>query len=109
MIAGTAIFSGAGRPDAARLPVSLAPRPPVLAGREEVLAEIHGLLAGGGSPAVVALCGMGGVGKTSLAVEYAHRHLGEAGLTWQVQADDPAVLAAGLAELTAQAGGGRLV
>ena len=50
------------------------------------------------------LSGLGGVGKTSLAAEYAHRHLTEVGLSWQVGAEDPVVLKAGLAELAAQLG-----
>jgi hypothetical protein len=90
------------QPEAARLPVSLPPRPPLLAGREDLLAELHGLLAQGERPRTVVLCGLGGVGKTSLAAEYAHRHLGEVGVAWQVAAEDPVVLAADLAELAAQ-------
>ena len=74
--------------DAARLPVSLAPRPLLLAGREELLAELDYTLAGGPTPRVTVLSGMGGVGKTSTAVEYAHRHLGELSVAWQVQAED---------------------
>jgi len=35
--------------------------------------------ARGGGPRVAVLCGLGGVGKTSVAVEYAHRHLAEVG------------------------------
>ena len=38
--------------------------------------------------------GWAGAGKTSVAVEYAHRHLAEVGLAWQFPAEDPAVLAA---------------
>ena len=48
-------------------------------------------------PRIVALCGLGGAGKTSVAVEYAHRHLAEVGLAWQFPAEDPTVLAAGFA------------
>ena len=55
-------------------------------------------------PRVVALSGLGGAGKTSVAVEYAHRHLAEVGLAWQFPAEDPAVLAAGFGELAAQLG-----
>ena len=55
-------------------------------------------------PRVVALCGLGGAGKTSVAVEYAHRHLAEVGVAWQFAAEDPAVLAAGFGELAAQLG-----
>jgi tetratricopeptide (TPR) repeat protein len=65
---------------------------------------LHTLLTQGERPRVVVLCGLGGVGKTSLAVEYAHRRLAEVAVTWQVSAEDPAVLAAGFAELAAQIG-----
>ena len=84
----------------------LAPRPVFLAGREELLAELEARLGGedGAGPRVVALCGLGGAGKTSVAVEYAHRQLGEVGVCWQVAAEDPAVLAAGFGELAAQLG-----
>ena len=53
---------------------------------------------------MVALCGLGGAGKTSVAVEYAHRHLAEVGVAWQFPAEDPTVLAAGFGELAAQLG-----
>ena len=89
----------------------LAPRPAFLAGREELLADLGGRLAGadGAGPRVVALVGLGGAGKTSVALEYAHRQLGEVGVAWQLAAEDPAVLAAGFGELAAQLGaaGGR--
>ena len=52
----------------------------------------------------VVLCGLGGVGKTSLATEYAHRHLAEVGVAWQVASEDPSVLEADLSELAAQLG-----
>ena len=86
----------------------LAPRPAFLAGREELLAELGGRLAedDGAGPRVVALCGLGGAGKTSVALEYAHRQLGEVGVAWQLAAEDPAVLAAGFGELAAQFGAG---
>ena len=50
-------------------------RPVFLAGREKVLTELEARLSGddGARPRVVALCGLGGAGKTSLAVEYAYR------------------------------------
>jgi len=83
----------------------LAPRPVYLAGREELLAGLEARLAGdGGGPRVVALCGLGGAGKTCVAVEYAYRHLGGAGVCWQLPAEDPAVLAAGFGELAAALG-----
>jgi hypothetical protein len=84
------------------MPVRLTPRPVFLAGREGLLAELDARLAGGPGPQLVALCGLGGAGKTSVAVEYAHRHLAEVGVCWQFAANDPAVLAAEFAELAAQ-------
>jgi hypothetical protein len=84
----------------------LAPRPVFLAGREELLAKLEARLVAddGAGPRVVALCGLGGAGKTSVAVEYAHRQLGDARVAWQFPAEDPAVLAAGFGELAAQLG-----
>ena len=85
----------------------LSPRPAVLAGREALLAEIDARLAPGpgrSGPQVAVLCGLGGAGKTSVAVEYAHRQLGGVGVCWQFTAEDPAVLAAQFAVLAAQLG-----
>jgi hypothetical protein len=99
------------RAELAGQPVRLAVRPPPLAGREELLAELDARLSDGDrrAPRTVVLCGLGGVGKTSVAVEYAHRHLGEVGVAWQFAADDAAVLAAGFSELAAQLGARELI
>ena len=93
------------------LVLRLAPRPVFLAGREELLAELDARLAGydGAGPRLVALCGLGGAGKTSVAIEYAHRHLAEVGVCWQFAAEDPAVLAAEFAVLAAQLGAREMV
>ena len=86
-------------------PVRLDP-PLLLAGREDLLAELNSRLLGGDGSGLrtVVLCGLGGVGKTSVAVAYAHRHLAEVGVAWQLAAEDPTVLAAGFGELAAQLG-----
>ena len=89
--------------------MSLPPRPAALAGREDLIAELHGLLSAGAAPRVVVLSGLGGVGKTSMAAEYAHRHLAEVSVAWQVPAEDETVLRQDLAELAAQLGGRDLV
>jgi hypothetical protein len=93
-------------PGAAGPALRLAPRPVFLAGREDLLAGLEARLGGddGGGPRLVALCGLGGAGKTSVALEYAHRQLGQVGVAWQLPAEDPAVLAAGFGELAAQLG-----
>ena len=57
-------------------------------------------------PGVVVLSGMGGAGKTSVAVEYAHRQAAGLEVVWQLPAEDPAGLAAGFAELAARLGAG---
>jgi hypothetical protein len=97
------------RPEVTSMPVRLAPRPPFLAGREALLAELDTRLAEGPGPRVVVLCGLGGAGKTSVAVEYAHRHLAEVGVCWQFPAEDPAVLAAEFSVLAAELGARELL
>jgi hypothetical protein len=119
VIAGTSVLAQSGgvavahadhvtvaRPQVASRPVRLAPRPVPLAGREELLADLDALLSGGDGdgPRMVVLYGLGGAGKTSVAVEYAHRHLPEVGVAWQFAAEDPAVLAAGFGDLAAELG-----
>ena len=42
--------------------------------REEELAEMHRTLSGDGSRRIIVLHGLGGIGKTQLAVGYAKRH-----------------------------------
>jgi hypothetical protein len=67
-------------------------RNPAFTGREDVLLAIcEGLLAGGAF-AVQALHGMGGIGKTQLAVEYAHRFASTYSLAWWINADQAALI-----------------
>jgi len=101
----------APREHVAQLPVALSPRPALLAGREDLLADLDARLTAGPAtgPRVVALCGLGGAGKTSVAVEYAHRHLAEVGLAWQFPAEDPTLLLAEFGRLAAQLGAREMV
>ena len=106
---GTAIGTLAyqRRPEVAGMPVRLAPRPVFLAGPGGAAggAGCPAARVGTAGPQVVALCGLGGAGKTSVAVEYAHRHLAEVGVCWQFAAKDPAVLAAEFGGAGGAAGG----
>src|SRR5690349_14050177 len=43
-------------------------------GRTELLAQLEAALRSGGPTVVQAVIGMGGIGKTTAAIEYAHRH-----------------------------------
>jgi hypothetical protein len=87
-------------------PVRLTDPPPLLAGREGLLAELDTRLAGDADsgPRTVALCGLGGAGKTSVALAYAHRRLAEVGVAWQFPAEDATVLAAGFTDLAGELG-----
>jgi DNA-binding winged helix-turn-helix (wHTH) protein/tetratricopeptide (TPR) repeat protein len=71
-------------------------------GREAALSELHRLLAPDTSAglAQVSIHGLGGVGKTSLAIEYVHRHARDyAGVAWAHGENRPSLLSslAGLA------------
>jgi Tetratricopeptide repeat len=101
-----ALAQAGGGLEAPRKPVRLALRPAFLAGREELLAEIGSRLTAGDDPGprVVALCGLGGAGKTSVAVEYAHRHLAEVDVAWQLPAEDATVMADVFGRLARQLG-----
>jgi DNA-binding SARP family transcriptional activator len=76
-------------------------RSPVFSGRDELLTALHVALQDEERPTAVvqALHGMGGIGKTALAIEYAHRHAAEYNVVWWVPSEEPALVADRLAEL----------
>jgi tetratricopeptide (TPR) repeat protein len=75
-------------------------RNPNFTGRESLLAQLCSALTSGQLAALTqAIHGLGGVGKTQLAVEYAYRHAAEYNLVWWVRAEEPAALAADYAAL----------
>ncbi|WP_435204074.1 tetratricopeptide repeat protein [Micromonospora sp. bgisy143] len=81
-------------------PVRLDPRPARIAGREELLNQIADRLTVGSQPVVVALSALGGVGKTTAAVEFAHRHLDRYEVVWMFHAEDPTALVQQFHDLT---------
>jgi Tetratricopeptide repeat len=103
--AGAAARKDGKSTDDARAPVALgrAPRPAFLEGRDELLAELDARFACPPRPVVV-LCGLGGVGKTSAAVEYAYRRSAEFGVVCQFIADDRAAVEKRFGELAVELG-----
>jgi transcriptional regulator with XRE-family HTH domain len=62
-------------------------RNPGFTGRDDLLGQVREQLLAGDKAVVQALHGMGGVGKTQLAAEYAHRFAGTYDLAWWINAE----------------------
>lgn len=77
------------------------PRNPNFIGREDLLRQLHERLEPGAMTAVLpqALHGLGGVGKSQLAVEYAYRHREDFDIIWWIPAELPVQIQGSLAEL----------
>jgi tetratricopeptide (TPR) repeat protein len=71
-------------------------------GRQDMLEELAAGLGGGTATAITqAIAGLGGVGKTSLAVEYVYRQRGALDVVWWVRAEEPATLTSDFTALAA--------
>ena len=72
-------------------------------GREDLLRQLRTTLASGQHAALTqAITGLGGVGKTQLALEYTYRHTGDYDLVWWMRAEEPATLASDYAQLATE-------
>ncbi|MCM3883229.1 FxSxx-COOH system tetratricopeptide repeat protein [Frankia sp. R82] len=84
------------------------PRLACFVGREDLLAQLHTQLTadgpGGGTctVTVTALAGMGGVGKSAVAIEYAYRHAAEFDAVWWLPTENIDPVGEPLADLAAQ-------
>jgi tetratricopeptide (TPR) repeat protein len=95
-------FPGAG-PEISNLPR----RNPNFTGRRELLELLRASLRADSRGAVVqteAIHGLGGVGKTELALEYAHRYATDYDVVWWVAAEQPTTVATSLLELAGRLG-----
>jgi tetratricopeptide (TPR) repeat protein len=83
------------------------PRNPNFTGRKKLLTRLRRDLSGRKAVTVVhakALHGLGGVGKTQLALEYAHRHAADYDLIWWVTVDQPPTIPSQLVALANRLG-----
>ncbi|GIE77046.1 cytochrome c [Actinoplanes philippinensis] len=79
---------------------SVPPRNPNFTGRETLLDHLHEQMRVGTTAVLPhALHGMGGVGKSQLAVEYVYRHQDEYDVIWWIPSERPAQIGNALAEL----------
>jgi hypothetical protein len=99
-----------GGADLPRAPRHLRTFPPVwnvpsrsatFTGRDDLLDRLHEQLLGSGSATVqpVAFHGLGGVGKTAVALEYAHRYMTDYDLVWWMPAEQPELINPAFAQL----------
>src|SRR5262249_59114078 len=107
--AGPAGSGTAGTADSApgELPAiwNLPPRNPGFVARAAELDQIRASLVAGPVATVQAVHGMGGVGKTQTAIEYAYRNAADYDLVWGVDAEKPGLLAGQFAALGAELDG----
>ncbi|MFF3503934.1 FxSxx-COOH system tetratricopeptide repeat protein [Streptomyces sp. NPDC003247] len=83
---------------------NLEPRNPEFTGRDNILRALRQRFGQGGPSMVQTLRGPGGVGKTQIAVEYAHRHSDAYDLVWWVAAEDPSLVGEQIAALAVELG-----
>ncbi|GGW33788.1 ATP-binding protein [Streptomyces lucensis JCM 4490] len=107
--AGTPAFPGARTPDGPG-PSAAPDRPevwevsvgrtPYFTGREEVISQVREGLRGGR----FILRGLGGIGKTQIALEYAHRFAGQYDIVWWIDAEQADQLPVHYTELATRLG-----
>jgi hypothetical protein len=105
----TMVSAAPTKPPARRLPRAwgdVPPRKPNFTGRKEPSSQLHDELLTVREAAVLpqTLHGMGGVGKSRLAIEYVHRHSSEYDLVWWISAEQNSPVLPPLVELARRLG-----
>lgn len=99
----TAVESG--RSTQPRVWGNIPPRNPNFTGRVDLLGRLSDRLREGTTTVLPeAIHGMGGVGKTQLAIEYAYRHQSEYDIVWWIPAERPGQIGQALVELAQRLG-----
>ncbi|WP_051804663.1 FxSxx-COOH system tetratricopeptide repeat protein [Streptomyces griseus] len=82
------------------------PNNPNFVGREGLLTQIREQLLTGDTSAVLphTLHGMGGVGKSQIAIEYVYRYAAEYDVVWWIPSEQPAMILTALTELAQRLG-----
>ncbi len=83
---------------------SIPARNPGFTGRDGLLTAVRGRLVAGDRAVVQALHGQAGVGKTQLAIEYAHRFAGDYDVAWWVNSEQAGLIGEQFAALGAALG-----
>ncbi|MGH3851910.1 MAG: FxSxx-COOH system tetratricopeptide repeat protein [Pseudonocardiaceae bacterium] len=81
---------------------NVGPRNPGFVGRDATLARLRERLRSEGTAA--ALHGVGGVGKTQMAIEYAHRYAADYDVVWWVSAEETGLIGEWYAALAVELG-----
>ncbi|MGW8352509.1 FxSxx-COOH system tetratricopeptide repeat protein [Streptomyces wedmorensis] len=110
--AGTPIPGPTGsRPSESRSAVpaiwgNIPPNNPNFVGREDVLAQVREQLLTGDTSAVLphTLHGMGGVGKSQIAIEYVYRYAADYDVVWWIPSEQPTMILTALTELAQRMG-----
>jgi tetratricopeptide (TPR) repeat protein len=79
-----------------------APRNPVFVDRQQDLAELDAVISGDSPDSPPVVHGLGGAGKSTLALHFAHRNRSRYNPIWWIPADSPVSVTSGLAELAAR-------
>ncbi|MFI8822661.1 FxSxx-COOH system tetratricopeptide repeat protein [Streptomyces sp. NPDC053431] len=82
------------------------PNNPNFVGREDLLAQVREQLLTGDTSAVLphTLHGMGGVGKSQIAIEYVYRYASDYDIVWWIPSEQPTMILTALTELAQRMG-----